>query len=283
MDASKAMVELSSGILGALPNRIGEGKLEGRAYQLAVPASDSALAKMRLGRKTSVPGDGGMRTVAIAAFSLGDLGTKERRKDVVRCMWASGAEVIVVVERGTPGGSRMVLEAREQLLSYGRKTLGREETVEGEVGPEKGCFVLAPVSRSLRSRTEGGLTLARSVPTTETALFITRPNPTATFRSEVRIPLADSRSQADVSSQFAPLLSSATRSTRLAERTTPSFPTSLSVAAFVPPVAHLSPARKKTRSRACPSSSWTLRSRRIRSRILQKGTSWHGRGLSLLR
>lgn len=275
LDASKAMVELSSSILGALPNRIGEGKLEGRAYQLAVPASDSALAKLQLGRKTSVPEvEGGKRTVAIAAFSLGDLGTKERRKDVVRCMWESGAEVLVVVERGTPGGSRMVLEAREQLLGYGRRSLGREETVEGEIGPEKGCFVLAPVSRAAFEMGQE-LMPSRSAHTMATALCITRPSPTATFRNEVRIPLSQPRSQRlRFFAQFAPLLSSAIPNIRLEERTTPSSPTSSFVAVSVPPVAHPNPfPRRRTPSRPPSSRSlprWTLRSR---SKIRQKGTS----------
>lgn len=64
-------------------------------------------------------------------------------------MWDSNAEVIVLVDRGTPGGSRMILEAREHLLMLGRRNAKRE-VYEGEIGPAKGCFVLAPVSSNLK-------------------------------------------------------------------------------------------------------------------------------------
>lgn len=155
LDSSKAMVELSSSLLGELNTEMGTGdRLVARTYQLPIPASDSALAKMGLSPKSSVEGyEKGQRTIALSAFTLRDLGTRERRKDVVRGMWESGAQVIVIVERGTPAGSRMVQEARTQLLAYGRKSL---DWPEEEFGPEKGCFVLAPVSKSFGPESSRG-------------------------------------------------------------------------------------------------------------------------------
>ncbi|GAA5925483.1 hypothetical protein JCM1841_004871 [Sporobolomyces salmonicolor] len=140
LDASRSMVELSSAIFGAIPLRsTGSGevseqatsaRLNAKAYQLPLPASDSALAKLQLTPKSSAK----KRTIALAAFSLGDLSTKEKRKDLLRAMWDSGAEVMIVVDRGTPAGSRLVIEAREYLLMLGRREVSR--AVAGEIDPE---------------------------------------------------------------------------------------------------------------------------------------------------
>ncbi|GAA6005050.1 hypothetical protein JCM10207_008492 [Rhodosporidiobolus poonsookiae] len=173
LEASINMVELSSGLFGALPLRrtdAGDGvgpataaKLDAKAYQLALPASSSSLAKLQIHPKSMQT----KRTVALAAFTLGDLPTREKRKELVRAMWESGAEVMVIVDRGTPAGSRMVIDAREQLLMYGRREVARArgpveievdqelldagfeivpEMLEeaGEVDPSLGAFVVAP-------------------------------------------------------------------------------------------------------------------------------------------
>ncbi|GAA5904730.1 hypothetical protein JCM6882_008359 [Rhodosporidiobolus microsporus] len=177
LEASINMVELSSGLFGALPLRRTDAfdgtagpatsaKLNAKAYQLVLPASSTAFAKMQLHPKSMEQ----KRTVALASFTLGDLPTREKRRDLVRALWNSGAEVIVVVDRGTPAGSRMVIEAREQLLMFGRREVARakgyadEEEAEvdaelqeagfevvreggepkGEVDPSLGAFVVAP-------------------------------------------------------------------------------------------------------------------------------------------
>lgn len=158
LEWSKSMVELSSKIVGMLPKEgmrmfgsavpgIEPTRLEAKVYQLSFPAMDTALAKLQLSPRSyhPQPNGQGKRTLALSAFSLSDQGTKERRKDLVRTMWESGAEVLVIIDRGTPGGSKMVGEAREQLLSYGRRSV-QNGVIEGELGVEKGCFVLAPVS-----------------------------------------------------------------------------------------------------------------------------------------
>lgn len=156
LDASRSMVELSSSILGALPeplpsfpnDQFGRIKLQASTHQLPIPSSASALAKLHLAPNSSLP-ISGKRTIALVAFTLGDLGTKEKRKEVLKAVWESGAEVIVIVDRGTPMGSRIVGEAREQLLTLGRRSLVGEE-VEG-VGEKatRGNFILAPVSPRL--------------------------------------------------------------------------------------------------------------------------------------
>lgn len=179
LDPARSMVELSSGLFGALPLRrtddgsatgaASSARLDAKAHQLALPASSSSLAKMQLSPKSSEQ----KRTIALAAFSLGELPTREKRKDLVRAMWDSGAQVMIVIDRGTPAGSRSVIEAREQLLMYGRREVARAKgTVEVEfdqdladagmdvvpevaedveVDPALGSFVAAPVSLRILS------------------------------------------------------------------------------------------------------------------------------------
>ena len=152
LDASRAMVELSSSVLGALPDPLpsfpndqyGRIKLQASAHQLPIPSSSSALAKLHLSPNSSLP-ISGKRTLALVSFTLGDLGTKEKRKEVLKAVWESGAEVIVIVDRGTPMGSRIIGEAREQLLTLGRRSLLNEDEGTGEK-VTKGNFILAPVS-----------------------------------------------------------------------------------------------------------------------------------------
>lgn len=151
LDSSRAMIELSSTMLGALPfseptlppTPFDPVKLTAATHQIPLPASTSALGKLKLSPASSLPITG-LRTIAMAAFSLGDLGTKEKRKDIIKAMWASGAEVIVIIDRGTPAGSRIVVEAREQLLMLGKRSMMRD-TIEGSVEAERGCYVLTPV------------------------------------------------------------------------------------------------------------------------------------------
>ncbi|GAA5854588.1 hypothetical protein JCM8547_004899 [Rhodosporidiobolus lusitaniae] len=175
LEASINMVELSSVLFGALPLRsttasdsdlaapATSARLDARAFQVALPASSSTMSKLQLTSKSMAQ----KRTIALTAFTLGDLASREKRKELVRAMWDSGAEVMIVIDRGTPAGSRMVIEAREQLLMYGRREVARaggfgelvevdqdlldagfevvgEAVEEGEVEPSLGSFVVAP-------------------------------------------------------------------------------------------------------------------------------------------
>lgn len=163
LDSSRAMVELGSSLLGRLSSRIVNNNglnpeddlrrtgsaLTGRMHQLTLPASQSSMARLQIARVNREADQ--RRTLALCAFALGEIGTKEKRKEMVRALWNTGAEVMVVVDRGTPGGSRIVVEAREQLLMLGKRSV-EEETADQLTGAE-GAFVLAPVRFD---RTAGG-------------------------------------------------------------------------------------------------------------------------------
>jgi ribosomal protein RSM22 (predicted rRNA methylase) len=131
-------------------------------------------------------------TMAIAAFTLGDLPSDKVRREVVADLWDSGAEVIIVIDRGTPRGFDMVANAREQLLRLDRhtrpavdgvlveeedgiKTIMEEdgevhkdeieidgvtfvaegsESAKAAMAENTGCFIVAPVSCSVRCSRE---------------------------------------------------------------------------------------------------------------------------------
>ncbi|KAK4056565.1 37S ribosomal protein S22 [Microbotryomycetes sp. JL221] len=156
LDSSRSMVELASAVVGALPNRVvedGRGQLtkstiEAKVHQLVLPASRQSMAKLHVSPSNRVTVDGisrRKRTVAIAAFSLSDAKSREKRKELVRSMWESGSDVIVIVDRGTPAGSRAVIEAREQLLMFGKRSVAKaNEFGVDETEPIPGSHVLAP-------------------------------------------------------------------------------------------------------------------------------------------
>lgn len=136
-ESSRPMLELSSGLFGAIPLRhtddgaeagqLSSNRLDARAHHIQVPVAPTTLAKMQLAPTSYAD----KRTIALAAFSLGDLG-RSSRKELVQAMWDSGSEYIVLIDRGTPRGSRMVIEARDQLLAYGRREVHRARGVEVE-------------------------------------------------------------------------------------------------------------------------------------------------------
>lgn len=137
LDGAEPMIQLSSALLGALsPIGVassGAPRLQAQAYQLPLPASQSALAKLQLAPNR----ERGKRTLAVAAFLLGDVRGPDAKRAIVKSMWDSGAEVMVIIERGTPAGSRLVIDAREQLLNLGRHHTDAE-----------GSYVLAPCPHS---------------------------------------------------------------------------------------------------------------------------------------
>merc|ERR1711964_579991 len=105
------MQGISSHLLGTLRSDIFTTKL----HQTSLGAPD-LLSLV----DASNPHISNQDTMAVAAFTLGDLPSDKVRREVVRSLWDSGAEVIVVVDRGTPKGFNIVATARDQLLRLGR-------------------------------------------------------------------------------------------------------------------------------------------------------------------
>lgn len=91
--------------------------------------------------------------MAIMSFTLSDLANADARRQAILGMWNSGAEIMVVIDRGTPAGFEVVADARQQLLMLGRRAIRDSqsdvtETTE-KVAHEtrdasSGSWVLAP-------------------------------------------------------------------------------------------------------------------------------------------
>jgi ribosomal protein RSM22 (predicted rRNA methylase) len=92
-------------------------------------------------------------SLALSAFTLSSLPTDLARKQLVKEMWQSGAEVLVslynyqllgimnifqvLIDHSTPQGFEAVTKARQALLDLGEK--------EGKGEQDQGCHVIAPV------------------------------------------------------------------------------------------------------------------------------------------
>lgn len=86
-----------------------------------------------------VQGSLGHNTLALSAFTLSSLPTPIARKALVKEMWESGADVIVLIDHGTKAGFESIAQAREYLLR-------RKESADSETHTENssGCHVIAP-------------------------------------------------------------------------------------------------------------------------------------------
>ncbi|KAF8624223.1 hypothetical protein AX15_005989 [Amanita polypyramis BW_CC] len=80
--------------------------------------------------------------LALSAFLLSTLSTSVARKMLVKEMWESGAEVIVLIDHKTAAGFDAIAEAREYLLKLGKKEL--EDLQDQDVSSAKGSHVIAP-------------------------------------------------------------------------------------------------------------------------------------------
>ncbi|KAI9444934.1 Rsm22-domain-containing protein [Lactarius indigo] len=88
----------------------------------------------------------GSSTIAISAFFLSTLQTPFQRKALIEEIWESGAETIVLLDHSNPAGFQCVAEARELLLSLGRKEAENRGSEENQMS---GSHVLAPCPHDL--------------------------------------------------------------------------------------------------------------------------------------
>jgi ribosomal protein RSM22 (predicted rRNA methylase) len=86
----------------------------------------------------------GRKTLALSAFVLSSLPTSIARKLLVKEMWESGAEVMVLIDHKTALGFEAIAQAREYLLKLGKKELEDAPDTENCLA-RKGSHVVAPV------------------------------------------------------------------------------------------------------------------------------------------
>ncbi|KAF8347029.1 mitochondrial small ribosomal subunit Rsm22-domain-containing protein [Amanita rubescens] len=84
------------------------------------------------------------QTIALSAFFLSTLSTPIARKKLVKEIWESGAEVMVLIDHKTSGGFEAIAEAREYLLKLGKKDLEDSQDHDETDSVVKGSHVIAP-------------------------------------------------------------------------------------------------------------------------------------------
>ncbi|RKP27455.1 mitochondrial small ribosomal subunit Rsm22-domain-containing protein [Syncephalis pseudoplumigaleata] len=69
--------------------------------------------------------------LTVAAFTLGDMSSDAVRQSTLEALWKQTSDVLVLIDRGTPEGFRLISEARSWLL-------------DGSMAAESPCHVVAP-------------------------------------------------------------------------------------------------------------------------------------------
>ncbi|KAG6334024.1 hypothetical protein ID866_5067 [Astraeus odoratus] len=85
----------------------------------------------------------GRNTLALSAFMLSSLPTHLARKRLIKELWESGADTMILIDFNTKAGFESIAEARQLLLDLGQKDLEDPETRHFSV---RGSHVVAPVS-----------------------------------------------------------------------------------------------------------------------------------------
>lgn len=79
--------------------------------------------------------------LALCAFTLSSLPNAVVRKKLVKEMWESGADIMVLIDHNTTAGFECIAEARENLLRMGKREMEDPTT---EDWPVRGSHVVAP-------------------------------------------------------------------------------------------------------------------------------------------
>ena len=137
LDAAKHMVALSARLLEPLHD-----PLRRSVVQAGITAPDGRKAARAASE------DEARRTLAVAAFTLSELPDNAARARLVQNMWDGGAEVIILIERGTPSGFLMIAEARQRLLALGARTESADDE-DVEAVPGVCSYVVAPCPHDL--------------------------------------------------------------------------------------------------------------------------------------
>ncbi|KAH8119963.1 Rsm22-domain-containing protein [Phellopilus nigrolimitatus] len=79
--------------------------------------------------------------LALSAFHLSSLPSQLARKEMIKQMWSSGANIIVLIDHDSSSGFESIVEAREYLLRMGKRELEDPATQDRA---DLGCHVVAP-------------------------------------------------------------------------------------------------------------------------------------------
>lgn len=126
VDVSEPMLEMTRRFLACVLSKSGENDNK----------KDSPNVAIDLGRFLSLNSPRAPSyDLTMAAFSLGDLPDDGVRRSTVAALWDQTRDILVLVERGTPEGSRIISNARTQLLSLAGYLDAQGETREPPSSP----------------------------------------------------------------------------------------------------------------------------------------------------
>ncbi|KAJ2388923.1 37S ribosomal protein S22 [Coemansia sp. RSA 2559] len=144
VDVSEDMLQSAEALLTSVPHDLRAKEIEFERYLAPLPtdAPDGS---------SSAP-DGspskGTFDLVVSAFTLSDLPTDAIRKSTVETLWQRTRDTLVLIDRGSPDSSRMISEARAQLIELERANQNRGDP---------GIHTLAPFANDLPDPTSGTL------------------------------------------------------------------------------------------------------------------------------
>ncbi|KAI0068027.1 Rsm22-domain-containing protein [Artomyces pyxidatus] len=83
----------------------------------------------------------GVNSVALSAFFLSSLKTHIQQRAMIKEMWESGADTVILIDHNTRAGFGAIVEAREYLLNMGKREMEDHPTDESQI---RGSHVVAP-------------------------------------------------------------------------------------------------------------------------------------------
>lgn len=86
-----------------------------------------------------VPRQFASQSVALAAYTLSEITHPKKRAKLVQRLWDTGAEVVVLIDRGTPSGFSYIAQARAQLLELASKADAQGGHVVAPCPHDKAC------------------------------------------------------------------------------------------------------------------------------------------------
>ncbi|KAJ1919353.1 37S ribosomal protein S22 [Mycoemilia scoparia] len=111
------------------------------AEEIIKYASDNCkFENIEFKRYLAASNDAGKFDLVVCAFSLSELPSDNIRKSTIQNLWAHTKDTLVIVDRGTPQGAKIVMEARNWILEH-----SKPESTNGEAS----VHTVAPYSHDM--------------------------------------------------------------------------------------------------------------------------------------
>ncbi|KAJ1792894.1 37S ribosomal protein S22 [Coemansia sp. RSA 2399] len=149
IDVSEDMLQSAEALLTSVPHDLRAKEIEFERYLAPLPtdAPDGSSSSPSSAQNGS-PAKGTFDLV-VSAFTLSDLPSDAIRKSTVEMLWQRTRDTLVLIDRGSPDSSRMISEARTQLIDLERANQNKSDS--------GGVYTLAPFANDLPDPTGGTL------------------------------------------------------------------------------------------------------------------------------